>query len=146
MKPRQTGMTLIEVVIATVIIAIAGSTIVGLLASMARHSADAMSQAQSTSIARAYLNEILARSFQCSGTPALRRDFDCVGRYHGLDEPPTDRFGTAIPNLSGYRVQVTVSPVALGPISAADARLIVVTVTDAFGGRTVLSGIKTDHP
>ncbi len=146
MKRRQAGMTLIEVVIATVIIAAAGTTIIGLLTSMSQRSAEAASQAQSTSIARAYLNEIRARSFTCSGAPVLRRDFDCVTRYSGLDETPTDRFGNAIPNLNDYRVQVAVTPVSIGPIAAADARLIIVTVSDAFGGRTVLSGVKTDHP
>ena len=146
MRHAQRGMTLIEVVVATVIIAAAGGTIIGLLSTMSRRSAETMTQAQSASIANAYLQEILSRSFACTGTPVLRRDFTCVDHYNGIDEAPTDRFGNPVPNLSSYRVRVAVSQTAIGPIPAADVRRVVVTVVDPFGDSTVLSGIKTDHP
>jgi type II secretory pathway pseudopilin PulG len=146
MRHGQRGITLIEVVIATVIIAAVGGTIVGVLSTMARNSAASMTQAQSTSIANAYLQEILSRSFTCTGAPILRRDFNCVAHYNGIDEAPTDRFGNPVPNLGNYRVRVSVVQSAIGPIPAADVRRVTVTVNDPFGGATVLGGIKTNHP
>lgn len=148
MRQLARGMTLIEVVVAIVIIAGVGGTVLALLAGMSRQSAATLLDAQRASIAGAYLEEIVAQPFTCSGPAAGRAGFNCVGNYHGMDEAPTDRFGNVVTALAGYRVQVSAQPsvFGLGSIPAGDVLLVTVTVTDPFGGRSVLSGFRTRHP
>src|SRR5690606_19079683 len=67
----QRGMTLIELVVAIVVISMAAGTIIGLLAFMSRSSAEGMARVQSAAIANAYLQDI------------LRRDFDTVDGFDG---------------------------------------------------------------
>lgn len=141
-------MTLIEVVIAIVIMGIVGATLIGLLARMSSQSAANLLSIQRTSLAGAYLDEILARSFDCASPAAGRANFDCVSDYDGIDEAPTDRYGNTVANLGGFRVQVSAGPNAagLGAIPAAETLLVRVRVTDPFGEQTVLGGFKTRHP
>lgn len=146
----QRGATLIELVVAIVIITAAAGTIVGLLAFMSRSSADAMVQAQTASIANAYLNEILARSFaDPDGIPdAGRANADDVDDYPGClpDTLVRDRYGNAVANLGDYRVAVVITQPGLGAVPAAQTRLVQVTVTSPLGDFTRLGVFKTQHP
>ena len=118
-SPQQTGMTLIEVVIAIVVIAIAVGGILGVLAHNVQRSADAMVISQGVTIATAYLEEISLKSFSDPDGmdgEATRADFDDVDDYDGLvDSGAVDQFGNAIAGLDGYTVSVTVSPSAALP-------------------------------
>lgn len=136
MKVRsQSGMTLIEIVVAIVVISMAAGTIVGLLAFMARGSAEEMARVQSTSIANAYLQQVLSRSF------------DEVDNYDGhVDDGAVDALGNAITGFERYSVAIDVRPAALVDLPSADAQLVTVTVTDPMGDRVVLSGFKARHP
>ena len=60
---RESGMTLIELVMSIVIIAIAVGGVLGLLAQTSGHSADAMIISQAVSIGEAYAEEIGLQSF-----------------------------------------------------------------------------------
>ena len=156
----QRGATLIELVVAIVIISAAASTIVGLLAFMSRTSADALLQSQSTSIANAYLNEILSRPITDPNAPtdAGRDNADDIDDYLNLagnivlpDALVRDRSGTLVAGLQNYRVQavITQPPVWNAPginILPAQMRLVTITVTDPMGEITVLRGLKTQHP
>lgn len=147
-KPCSQGFTLVELVVAIVVIAAAGATLVGLLAYISKRSAEDMAVAQSATLAQAYLGEIMGQPFNDPGGPpeAGRNDFDDIADYAMSNAAPTDRFGNALPNLSAYSVSVQIQQVALGAIPAPDARRITVTVTDPFGDRVVLSAFKTAHP
>lgn len=130
---RQAGMTLVEVVISIVVIAIAVGAVLGTLSLNVQHSADALATTQAVSIAEAYLEEISLKAFDDpDGTDAeaLRSDFDDVDDYDGLvDVGAVDQFGAAIPELTGYTVAVAVTPSAALPgIAAADALRIDVRV------------------
>lgn len=130
---KQSGMTLVELVVAIVVIAIAVSAVLGVLADNNRHSADAMIVSQGVSIAEAYLEEISLRSFadpDGSDGEAARASFDDVDDYDGLvDAGAADQFGNPIGSLSAYTVTVAVSPSgALSGVPPADLLRIDVNV------------------
>jgi MSHA pilin protein MshD len=56
-------MTLIEVMVAIVVIGVAGAALVGTLSYLAGTGNTSMQQAQAQSIANAYLTEILGKAF-----------------------------------------------------------------------------------
>jgi MSHA pilin protein MshD len=151
MGPRRNrGVTLIELTVAIVIVAIAVTAVTGALAAISQRSADAMARAQAVAIAESYLEEILLKPI---GDPdgiepeSGRASFDDVGDYAGLtDVGARDQSGNAIPNLSSYTVRVAVSPsAALGGIGSADARRIDITVSYGAGLSVTLSGYRTNY-
>jgi MSHA pilin protein MshD len=119
MRGRETGVTLIELVISIVIVAVAVGAVVGLLASTTGHSADAMVLRQAVSLAEAYIEEVSLKPFadpDGADGEAGRVDFDDVDDYAGLvDAGARDQFGNAIPALAGYTVSVSVAPSAALP-------------------------------
>ena len=149
LTPKQRGVTLIELVISIVIVAVAVSAILGLLARTAGSSADAMVLAQAVSVAEAYLEEISLKPFaDPDGVDgeAARNAYDDVDDYNGLvDVGARDQLGTALPALAGYTVAVTVTPsAALTGVPSTDAARVDVRVT--FAAPRVdfmLSGYKT---
>jgi MSHA pilin protein MshD len=144
----QEGVTLIEVVISIVVIAIAVGAVLGVLSKNVERSSDALVASQAISIAEAYLEEISLKPFaDPSGADGetLRVDFDDADDYHGLvDSGAIDQLGNAIAALAGYTVAVAVQPsAALHGIAAADALRIDVTVQFAPYVNYTLSAYKT---
>jgi MSHA pilin protein MshD len=147
---RQRGVTLVELIVAITIVAIAVGGILGAISAIASRSADAMVQQQAIAIAQAYLDEILQRwVVDPNGTPANtgRGSWDTVDQYNGLaDTGAHDQYGNAIASLAGYNVSVAVTPSgALGGIASAAARRIDVTVTHASNVTVVLTGYRTNY-
>lgn len=147
-RSRQRGATLIELVVSIVVIAIAASAVLGVLASNVGRSADAMIMSQAVSIAEAYLEEIMLKPFADPDGidgEALRTDFDDVDDYHGLvDAGARNQFGLALAALSQYTVSVTVGASgALPSVPGADASRIDVRVTYSPNVTVALSGYKT---
>ncbi len=133
---RQSGATLIELVIAIVIISIAASTILIVLSTSVTYSADPMIRHQAVAIAEAYLEEIALRSFaDPDGVDgeASRDLFDDVDDYNGLvDSGARDQFNTALAGLEDYTVTVAVTASsALPSIASTELFLISVTITHA---------------
>lgn len=155
MNHRQCGATLIELIVAIVIITAAAGTIVALLATMSRNSAEAMVQAQSALIANAYLSEILSRSFTNPSNPngqaANRSIAESVDDYPGClpDNRVRDRNGNLIANFLDYRVSVVITqpgfPNPANVVPANQTRLIQIAVTSPFGDVTRLAGFKASH-
>ena len=150
MRARQQGVTLVELIVAITIVAIAATTILGTMATVASRSADAMVQQQAIAIGQAYLDEILQRwVVDPGGAPPNtgRGSWDTVDQYNGLtDVGAHDQYGNAIAPLAGYTVTVAVAPSSgLGGIGSAAARRIDVTVTHAPGVTVVLSGYRTNY-
>jgi MSHA pilin protein MshD len=141
---RERGATLIELVIAIVVIAIAVTSVLGLLSSIAVRSAGAMGATQAASIAGAYLDEALSKSFQDTNGPEVgRQNFDDVMDYNFTDAGVRDATGALVPGLDQYTVQVTATSVALGAVP--NAVRIDVRVTAPNGNVTRLSGFRTDY-
>lgn len=106
----QAGFTLIEFIVALVIIGIAGAALLSAFITPLANSADPQLIAQSRAIATSYMDEILLRDFgagACVG--ASRPTWQTIWCYDGLDEPPTDQFGNPIGALSDYNVGVNVA-------------------------------------
>jgi MSHA pilin protein MshD len=141
---RTRGATLVELVIAIVVIAIAVTAVLGLLSSITMRSAGALSSAEAASIASAYLEEATSKAYQDpNGPEAGRQNFDDVQDYNFTDNGVRDATGAPVPGLGGYTVQITAAPVALGAIP--DAIRVDVRVTAPSGMVTRLSGFRTNY-
>lgn len=141
-------MTLIEVVISIVVVAIASAAVLGVLSSNVRRSADALVLSQAVSIAEAYIEEITLKSFDDPDAvdgEGARQDFDDVDDYDGLvDAGAADQFGNPIAGLGNYTVSVDVTPSgALPSVAAADALRVDVRVQFAPYLDFYLSAYKT---
>lgn len=145
---RQSGATLVELLVSIVIVAIAASTILGVLAMTTAGSADPMIRHQAAAIAEAYLEEVLLKPLTdpngIDGEGA-RADFDDLDDYDGLsDAGARDQFGNPIAGLDAYNVAVSVTPTAaLAAVPAADAMRVDITVTHTSDVNFVLSGYRT---
>jgi MSHA pilin protein MshD len=144
---KQFGVTLIELVVSIVIVAIAASAVLGLLSFASKGSADAMVRNQAVAIAQAYLEEIRFKEFDADGVEASRDLYNDVSDYNGLSNTGArDQFNNSIADLGGYNVTVSVADSALGSIAAGDAKRIDVTVQHIGAGITVaISGYRTDY-
>ena len=145
---HQRGATLVELLVSIVIVAIAASTVLGLLAMTTAASADPMIRHQAAAIAESYLEDILLKPLVdpdgVDGEGA-RADFDDVDDYNGLvDIGARDQFGNLLAGLGAYSVSVAVAPSsALPSVPAADAVRVDVVVTHASDVRFVVSGYRT---
>ena len=144
----QSGVTLIEVVVAIVIVAMAATAILGAMASITMRGAETMVRQQAVAVAEAYLEEILLQPVAFPGgvVPTTRVSFNDEDQYNGLnDAGARDQFGNAITYLAGYTVSVTVAQTtALTGIAAAQARQINVNVTDPNGVTVRLTGYRAN--
>jgi MSHA pilin protein MshD len=156
---RAAGVTLIELIVAIVIVSVAVAGIVSVYVTTVRSSADPMVQQQAQLLAEAYLEEILLKRFYdpdtglvCSGPlEGGRALFDNVCDFNGLaDNPPQNQFGTALAGLADYTVSVTVDSAGpvLGTIDNAGAVRVLrvdVTVTGPNNVTSRLSGYRTNY-
>jgi MSHA pilin protein MshD len=140
---RQRGVTLVELVIAITVIAIAVTSVLGLLSAIAVRGANALTSTQSAAIASAYLDEALSKAYAPTVGPAARTNFDDVRDYNFIDNGARDANNNAIPNLNQYRVQITAGLAALGAVP--DAIRVDVTVTAPNGTVTQLTGFRTNY-
>ncbi len=114
---RQSGVSLLDLILAIVIIGIALAAIASVYITTVQHSADPMVRRQAQLIAEAYLDEILLKKFYdpntstvCPAAEGSRSLYDNVCDYNGLSGPAADQFGTPLAApLSSYNVQVAVT-------------------------------------
>jgi MSHA pilin protein MshD len=150
MRKGHRGVTLIEMVVAITVVAIAATTILGALGAVASRSADAMMQQQAITVAGSYLDEIMQRwVVDPNGSPPNtgRGSWDLVDEYNGLvDVGAHDQFGNPIAALSAYTVGVVTSQSsALTGVPAAATRRIDITVSYAPSGKVLLSAYRTNY-
>ncbi|MBT8090262.1 MAG: prepilin-type N-terminal cleavage/methylation domain-containing protein [Gammaproteobacteria bacterium] len=144
----QYGATLVELLVSIVIVAIAASSVLGVMSMNNASSADPMLRHQASSIAEAYLEEILLKSFDDPDGvdgEAARVDFDDVDDYNGLfDVGARDQFGNPIAPLSGYSVSISVSPSAALPgVPAADVLRVDINVAWESRINFIVSSYRT---
>lgn len=132
---RERGMTLIELIIAIVVIGICLVSVLALLSSISVRSASGLARTQATSIATSYLEFILAQPF------------GNIGGFDGIDQPgPLDANGAPVAGLERYRVQVRAFGETLGTGGdTAAAMRVEVTVTDPTGVATLITGYRTNY-
>lgn len=152
------GVTLIELTLALVVIAIAVVGTLKVFNLTTGNSGDPMIREQALLIAESYMEEILLKRFVdpisntvCPVPPAARSSYNNVCDYNGLsDVGAHDQFGNLIAGLNNYNVAVTVanSGVALNTISNSGAiRVLQIDVTVTGPGATtmILSGYRTNY-
>ena len=148
-RQNNRGFTLIELIVAMVIISVALAGILAVINLTTSHSADPVLRRQSIAIAESYLEEISLKSVvDPDGVGEVgRAQFDNVADYNDLnDNGARDQNNNAIAGLGGYRVAVTVQATNFGPDGNKVAGLrIDVTVTDPAGESLTLSGFRTDY-
>jgi MSHA pilin protein MshD len=169
---RQTGLTLIELIIFIVIVSVGIVGILMVLDVTVQRSSDPLVQKQAQALAEGLLDEIQTGYFAfCDGTDTnLKygktaadcasgsldtygvkadedRPYDSVIHYATGDGVPTplafDLPGESISGPSGYISMVTIKSAALGDIPAVDTLLINVTVTGPNGVSAVAEGFRT---
>ncbi|MCX7142502.1 MAG: prepilin-type N-terminal cleavage/methylation domain-containing protein [Proteobacteria bacterium] len=148
---RQSGMTLIELIVAIVIIGIGLAGVLVTFTTTIRHSADPMVRKQLSAIAEEMMEEILLKPFAVTApnppfAGCARLTFNDVRDYNGYSSVNIcDVDGTTV--LSGVAVSVSVSPPAVSPlplsgVAATDQLTISVSVTQG-GERYALTGWRT---
>lgn len=144
---RMAGVTLVELIVAIVIVGVA---LAGLAAAYSRASvasADPVITQQMLAIAESMMEEVLLKPYSGGdgAVGATRAQYDEIGDYANYTaQAVTDPDGNPIAGLGRYTVSVAVDPVAqaLPGVTANDARRINVTVTHGSQNLT-LSGWRT---
>jgi len=116
-RQRHAGFTLVEAVVALVILAAAAAGVLLIFAGPMAASADPQIRAQARAIASSYMDEIVLREYgtgtgDCGASEGQRGEYDNVGCYDWIvdEQPPVNQLGDEIPQLAAYQVDVTVEP------------------------------------
>ena len=146
-QARQRGMTLIELMIAIIVIGVGLAGVLLAFNVVTRGSADPLVNQQMLAIAEEMLEEIQLKPYTAAANTApaacARNTYNDVSDYNGYTSggQVCTIDGTAIPSLAGYSVSVQVQTTALSGIAA--AKRISVTVTRS-GDSLILVGWRTD--
>ncbi|MBT8434589.1 MAG: prepilin-type N-terminal cleavage/methylation domain-containing protein [Gammaproteobacteria bacterium] len=148
---RQSAFTLIEIIVTIVVVGIAATALLSVFASMVRGSADPMIQQQATTVAEAYMEEIMLRAYddpqvaESGGAEAgeTRPTYDDVQDYNSLGTTQVrDQNNNPIAALSDYQVTVTVNPAVLNTVGAMQ---IDVSVSHPAIDAILISAFRTDY-
>ena len=146
-RRRQAGVTLVELIVAIVIVGVALGGLVAAYNRASVASAEPLVTQQMLAIAESMMEEVMLKPYTGAGTKgATRATYDKIGDYANYTaQAVTDADGLAIAGLDRYKVSVAVDPLAtaLPGVTAAQARRINVTVTHGSQSLT-LSGWRTE--
>lgn len=141
------GVTLVELIIAIVIVAAVVGGLASVLARVTRASADPIVQRQMLAIAESMMEEVMLKPYAEGGGQGGRAQFDDIWDFNGYNaKPVTDIDGTPLPGLDRYAVSVSVDALEAGGLAgigtAGDAARIRVTVRNGDDSLT-LTGWRT---
>lgn len=147
---RQSGVTLLELIVFIVIVSVGLAGVLASLNISARGSADPLPPKQALAIAEALLEEILLKDYNDpDGTEAgeTRQTYDDVDDFDVPDDASAtavsgDLAGNALP--AGYTATVEITTIALGA-AAIPARQVVVVVGYPGGQSISLAGIRANY-
>lgn len=144
----QEGFTLVEMVLAIVILGVGLAGVMLAFSTVSRGAADPSIQRQMSAIAEEMLDEIALKPYAPQANTAAsgcaRDSYNDIGDYHGYATSGQicTIDGVPIPALAGHSVQVQVSAGTLNGVS--NARRITVTVTRGSQSIT-LNGWRTEY-
>ena len=152
---KSRGFTLIEMIIAIVVLASAVSGIMFAYVQNVSKSADPMIDQQALIIAQAYLEEILLKPYSdpdggetgsCEEASRVQyddvADYDCVNDTAGA----LDQFGNSLAGLGAYNVAVSVTATNIGAPAVAARRIDVTVTHDAYSSLNMtLTGYRTAY-
>lgn len=146
---RHCGFTLVEMVIAIVIISVGLAGVLMAFNATVKSSADPMIHKQMLAIAEEMMEEILLKPY-APATGAIsgcnRASADDVSDYAAYtDQPVCDIDGTAVAGLSGYTVSVAVDAAASLGTLASGVKKVTVTVKYGASEPLELVGWRTDY-
>jgi MSHA pilin protein MshD len=151
---RQSGVTLVEMIIAIAIIGVGLAGVLGALARTSVFSAHPMVSKQLSAIAEGMMEEVLLQPFAPPAGPpgtnnnaCARNGFNHVSAYNGYSTNTIcDQDGTPVAGLAGYRVSVAVQPSASSIAGVPAADILVVTVTASNASQSyALTGWRTNY-
>lgn len=145
MRSRRRGFTLVEMVLAIVVLGVGLTGVLLAFQGTVRRSADPLVQRQLQAVAEGLLDEVLSRPYAAvaggAGSGCARDAFNDVDDYNGYAPGQVcDVAGNAVPALTGYTVSVTVQGSSLGGVAA---KRVQVTATRGPDSITLL-GWRTD--
>ena len=144
---HQRGLTLVELLIAIIVIGVGLAGVLLAFNTVSRGSADPLVTQQMLAIAEEMLEEIQLKPYAPAANTApaacARNTYNDVADYHGYTTSAKicTIDGTAIPSLAAYSVSVQVTTATLAGVAA--AKRISVTVTHGSDS-LVLVGWRTD--
>lgn len=141
------GVTLVELIIAIVIVAAVVGGLASVLAGVSRASADPVVQRQMLAIAESMMEEVMLKPYAQGSGQGGRAQFDDIWDFNGYSaKPVTDIDGTPLPGLDRYAVSVSVDALGASGLAgigtAGDAARIRVTVRNGDDSLT-LTGWRT---
>ena len=156
-RNRSSGFSLLETVLAIVVLSISLTGTLMVMDYTGRHSADPMIQLQAVAVAETYLAEIMLQSYidpdldpvsgaVCPTKEASRDLYDNICDYDGLnDSGASTRSGASVTGLESYTVVVSVDTIAtLNSLSgSAKVLRIDVAVTHPASDSITLSGYRS---
>ena len=148
-KPQR-GMTLVELMIAIIVIGVGLAGVLSAFSTTTRGSADPLVNQQLLAIAEEMMEEIQLKPYTAAANTApagcARDTYNDVADYNGYTTTAAKKIctldGTAIASLAGYAVSVQVQTATLGAVAA--AKRISITVTRGSDS-LVLVGWRTDY-
>jgi MSHA pilin protein MshD len=151
-KLPSRGFTMIEMIIAIVIIGVGIAGVMTAFQTVSRNNADPLVRKQLLAIAEEIMEEIQLKPYSDPQSDAYaapsgnaRVAFDDIGDYHGYATSGAiyNIDGTAIASLSGFSMSITVQAATLQGVTA--ARKITVTVSRGTSDSLTVVGWRVDY-
>lgn len=149
------GFTLIELIIFIVVVSVALASILLVMNTVVKSSADPIIRKQGLAIAESLLEEILLKEYvnpEGGYAGTVRSQFDDVDDYAGYTTSAgiVDVMGTAVTGLSGYNIvpAITVAMVTAAEnpaLNAVAVKKITVSVAGPGGTHIQLTGYRSNH-
>lgn len=168
---RQRGLTLLELLLAIVVIGLGVAGVMVAFNIAVKGSSDPLINKQAIAVAEALLEEVELAPFTycdpddpnaatassvggCTVPESIgpematndARPFDNVSDYNGFTlNPITDVSGAAVAGLAGYTATIAVGEAGLNGVPATEALLVTVTVTAPGGSSYSVQGYRTRY-